>query len=165
MENSDGRDKNVGSISIEEAIETMERWIEYEKANKDKINKADELILIQETILSDYKRLKEEFDDIDHECSRLEEIDVKKDMKIIRLESEKEELKALIAHKNGYTKKLEEDLFENANNYVIDKKRIEDKLGKLKVKYEKMRPYRDVSPHDIGYISGEIDILTEILSR
>ena len=43
--------------SIEEAIETMKHWIEYEKANKKKINKADELISIQETILSDYKRV------------------------------------------------------------------------------------------------------------
>ena len=43
--------------SIEEAVKTMERWVEYEKNNKDKINKADELIYIQETILSDYKRV------------------------------------------------------------------------------------------------------------
>ena len=35
-----------------EAIETMKRWIEYEKQNKDKINKANELIEIQETVLN-----------------------------------------------------------------------------------------------------------------
>lgn len=35
-----------------EAIETMQRWIEYEKQNKDKINKANELIEIQETVLN-----------------------------------------------------------------------------------------------------------------
>lgn len=34
------------------AIETLEHWVEYEKANKDKINKADELIQVQETILN-----------------------------------------------------------------------------------------------------------------
>ena len=34
------------------AIETMQHWIEYEKENKDKINKADELIEIQETVLN-----------------------------------------------------------------------------------------------------------------
>ena len=45
--------------SIEEAVKTMERWVEYEKNNKDKINKADELIYIQETILLDYKRVLE----------------------------------------------------------------------------------------------------------
>ena len=48
--------KNERSF-IEEAVKTMEHWIEYEKNNKDKINKADELIYIQETILSDYKRV------------------------------------------------------------------------------------------------------------
>lgn len=36
----------------EKAIETFKHWIEYEKANKEKINKADELIEIQETILN-----------------------------------------------------------------------------------------------------------------
>ena len=42
--------------SIEEAIKIMEHWIEYEKNNKEKINRADELINIQETILLNYKR-------------------------------------------------------------------------------------------------------------
>ncbi len=46
--------------SIEEAIKTMKHWIEYEKNNKEKINRADELINIQETILSDYKRVLKE---------------------------------------------------------------------------------------------------------
>lgn len=36
----------------QEAIETMRHWIDYEKQNKDKINKADELIDIQETVLN-----------------------------------------------------------------------------------------------------------------
>lgn len=36
----------------EEAIQTMKHWIDYEKQNKDKINKADELIDIQETVLN-----------------------------------------------------------------------------------------------------------------
>ena len=38
-----------------EAVETIQHWIEYEKQNKDKINKADELIEIQETVLSQAK--------------------------------------------------------------------------------------------------------------
>lgn len=42
---------------IEEAIKIMEHWIEYEKNNKKKINRADELINIQKTILLDYKRV------------------------------------------------------------------------------------------------------------
>ena len=50
--------------SIEEAIKTMEHWVEYEKNNKDKINKADELINIQEHILSDYKRVLKENEEL-----------------------------------------------------------------------------------------------------
>ncbi len=46
--------------SIEEAIKIMEHWVEYEKNNKEKINRADELINIQETILSNYKRILKE---------------------------------------------------------------------------------------------------------
>ena len=47
-------------------------------------------------ILSDYKRLKEEFDDIDHECSRLEDIDIRKDLKIIKLQEENKKREELI---------------------------------------------------------------------
>ena len=39
-----------------ESIETMKHWIDYEKENKSKINKADELIEIQETILNLVKK-------------------------------------------------------------------------------------------------------------
>lgn len=50
--------------SIKEAVKTMEHWIEYEKNNKEKINKADELINIQETILSDYKKILKENEEL-----------------------------------------------------------------------------------------------------
>lgn len=44
----------------EEAIGTMQHWIDYEKRNKDKIQKADELIEIQETVLSMLQEQQEE---------------------------------------------------------------------------------------------------------
>ena len=50
----------------EEAIETMKHWIDFEKHNRDKINKADDLIKIQETVLN---MLKEK----DSEIERLEQ--------------------------------------------------------------------------------------------
>ena len=43
-----------------EAVETMQHWIEYEKTHKDKINKADELIGIQETVLNLIQEQEEE---------------------------------------------------------------------------------------------------------
>lgn len=48
-----------------------------------------------------------------------------------RVLKENEELKRLIVHKNGYTKKLEEDLFENCNNYVVPVQKVKDKIEKL----------------------------------
>ena len=39
-----------------------------------------------------------------------------------------------MAHKNWYTSKLEEDLFENASNYVIKKEKVKDKIEELKKK-------------------------------
>lgn len=49
-------------------------------------------------------------------------------MKYGELQKENEELKELMAHKNGYTKLLEEDLFENCENFVISKDRIKEQI-------------------------------------
>lgn len=49
-----------------------------------------------------------------------------------KLKKENEELKGLIAHKNRYTEQLEQDLFENASNYVISKQKITDKIEEVK---------------------------------
>ena len=59
---------------INDAIATMEHWIEYEKANKDKINKADELIEIQETILFAYKAKTKENEELKKEIKNLKVI-------------------------------------------------------------------------------------------
>lgn len=48
-----------------EAVETMQHWIEYEKQNKDKINKADELIEIQETVLNLIQEQEKEIKSLD----------------------------------------------------------------------------------------------------
>lgn len=73
--------------SIEEAIKIMEHWIEYEKNNKEKINRADELINIQETILSDYKRVLKENEYMHNELD-------KQQTTINKYAKENEELKA-----------------------------------------------------------------------
>lgn len=91
--------------SIEEAIKVMEHWIEYEKNNKEKINRADELINIQETILSAYKRvlkeneiLKEEKEQAWEEWNNLEqgsyETEQKLKQQIKESQKENEELRA-----------------------------------------------------------------------
>lgn len=50
----------------------------------------------------------------------------------LKLQKENEELKMLIAHKNGYTQQLEQDLYENASNCVISKQKIKDKIEEVK---------------------------------
>ena len=50
-----------------QAIETMKHWIDYEKANKDKINKADELIEIQEIVLNLIEKQQAEIKDYGEE--------------------------------------------------------------------------------------------------
>ena len=61
--------------------------------------------------------------------------------------NEIEELKKLMAHKNGYTKQLEEDLFENASNYVVSKDKIRAKIKELDEKWHVL--YRDSEVKDI----------------
>lgn len=65
-------------------------------------------------------------------CDKIRELSVLKLCEIIeKLQKENEELKRLMAHKNGYTKLLEEDLFENCSNYVIPIQTIKGKIWKL----------------------------------
>lgn len=137
--------------NIEEDIKTIEKMIK--NANIENMDMNDcfggEYIEAIEHILSDYKKLQEEFKEVDHECSRLEEKEVElekenekwkqayqleKDeqfellQKYRTLKQENEELKRLMTYKNGYTKKLEGDLFQNCSNYVIPKSKIKDKI-------------------------------------
>lgn len=48
------------------ALETFKHWIEYEKNNKEKINKADELINMQECILGIIKKQQKEIEELKH---------------------------------------------------------------------------------------------------
>lgn len=59
---------------LEEAIKTMQHWIEHEKENREKIYKADELIKIQETVLTELKRLQEETIEKDKIREKIEEL-------------------------------------------------------------------------------------------
>ena len=63
-----------------EAIETMQHWIEYEKKHKDEINKADELIHIQDTVLSLIKEQEEEIEKKDKQIDLMAEYISKRDV-------------------------------------------------------------------------------------
>ena len=134
--------------SIEEAVKTMEHWIKYEKNNKDKINKADELIYIQEIILSDYKRVLKEVKKYKNmyeaekriHMVRNEQLDRKQKaiIKCNELENENKELKKEIKSWKKYSDEQEENIIEKNNiicnlEFQIEKqqKEIKDKIEEL----------------------------------
>ena len=139
-ENNNGNDTNVGNMenNIQEDIKLLQ-----DKENClgsfFKVKGMEEYKIALEHILSDYKRLQEEFKAVDSECSRLER-------KEADMERENEELKATLRDtQNSWfedTKKIEKlkaqnkeletqyllqrDLI-NSNDYIA-KKKIKDQL-------------------------------------
>lgn len=72
--------------------------------------------------------------------------------KIKQLEKENKELKELMVHKNGYTKLLEEDLFENCENFVISKDRIKEQIKRYaKLSDDCYNEWKEFSPFDEDY--------------
>lgn len=78
-----------------------------------------------------------------------------------RVLKENEELKRLVAHKNGYTKKLEEDLFENCSNYVIPVQKVKDKIEEYKNMLKTCNKAKDIDR--IKAINERILELQELL--
>lgn len=87
--------------SIEEDISRIEKLITTKFNNDYSIDNKDKEAL--EHILSDYKKLQEEFKQVDHECERLEE-------KEVRLIKENEHYKDLINTLETYYEITREDL-------------------------------------------------------
>ena len=105
--------------SIEEDIKNAEHFIKSIKIDKEYKEENGwhgyyneeivELARILQHILSDYKKLQEEFKQVDRECSRLEE----KEVKLIK---ENEHYKDLICALGTYYDITEEDLEECMKN-------------------------------------------------
>lgn len=131
--------------SIEEAIKIMEHWIEYEKNNKEKINRADELINIQETILLNYKRALKENEDLKRKNKTLEEL-----------------LQGNLYELYKYYKELADTYQGNC----ISKEKIKNKI-------EYLKDYIEENSDEQGYwgninsdiIYGKIEILEESLEE
>lgn len=139
--------------SIEEAIKVMEHWIEYEKNNKEKINRADELINIQETILSAYKRVLKE-------KNRLEEqveydkthIYTPQTIELNFISKSKIEDKIEKLNSESYAEKLEDMM--NIKNYTITEL----------VQYV-LQELLDGSDTDVGSIGNSIEEDIKILEE
>ena len=139
MKNSNGGDTNVGSIgnsiknersSIEETIKIIERKIKEAEHYTDitglYLTLDKELCNAFINILSDYKKLQEEFREVDHECDRLEKIDFEKDMKIKELQKENEELK----NQEVTARKINELLVQRYSN-SISKSKLKDIIDRI----------------------------------
>ena len=171
-ENSEENIKN-----IEEIIELSKKEIDAKDENMTAILDIEDLISLKH-ILSDYKRvleinevllkeneiLKEEKEQVWEEWNNLErgsyETEQKLKQQIKELQKKNDELKKLMAHKNWYTQKLEEDLFENASNYVIKKEKVKDKIKEIgeKIKYEENEKV-------VIYLHKQKNILQELLKE
>lgn len=127
--------------SIEEDIEILERFsnenVIYGSTIGMTLEKYKDLQLSTEHILSAYKRVLKE----------------------------NEELKGLIAHKNGYTKKLEEDLFENCSNYVVSVQKIKDKIEKEKLPLVIIGGRKNKKTLEYGIKLGRRQALRELIEE
>lgn len=112
----------------EKIIETFKHWIEYEKANKDRINKADELIEIQQGLLDLYNKEKQKniragelLGKRINMCNQLQ----------IDLDKEKEKNKELLEglkYRVNYCNLLEKELYEDTDmEYEMELTKIEQK--------------------------------------
>ena len=121
--------------SREEDIEELKRFLYRDELTQYGKRK---LINYYEQQEKDYKRVLKENESWKSYSEEIEEEQIEKNNKncelefeVEKLQKENEEVKRLIAHKNEYTKKLEEDLFENAENYVISKQKVKDKIEEI----------------------------------
>lgn len=92
------------------------------------------------------------------------EIENGKFVDLKKVYQENKELKKLMAHKNWYTQKLEEDLFENATNYVIEKQKIKNKIEELDNQQKQWLEDRELKASNREIIFAR-DILQELLEE
>ena len=91
------------------------------------------------------------------------------DLKELRnLINRTKELEEMLKHRIKYTNELEQDLFENASNYVIPKSKVKEKIEELKEKYhnEYLTNYYGVKqPNTMKEFEYKIQVLEELLEE
>ena len=170
--------------SIEEDIKDIEKYISFTSKrenfshdtdwnwNKDLANKIEHILSAYQEVLKEANRYKNMYK-AEHKIHlvRNEQLDRKENavtkcneliIENAKLKEENEELKNLIAHKNGYTKKLEKDLFENCNNYVVTIQKVKDKIEELK---QEKKKYGNclIEMYEDELVNRDIKILQELL--
>ena len=97
-----------------EAIETMQHWIEYAKIHKDKINKADELIGIQETVLNLIQEQEKELKRLDKEAQQYFETIIRQAQEFDSQLQKKDKIIRLMAEFIFQNVYVEEDICDRA---------------------------------------------------
>lgn len=139
--------------SIEEAVKTMEHWIAYEKNNKDKINKADELINIQETILSEYKRVLKENEELKEYIAIAPNLDEMTATKYRNIQQD-----AYIRGRAEEQKKAGQIIYEN----YIPIQKVKDKIEELDNQQKQWLEDRELKASNREIIFAR-DVLQELL--
>lgn len=138
--------------NIEEDIEILEHIKMGIKADTQAPNVSIRNVAIRkfeaiEHILSDYQRLQEEFKQVDHECERLEqkELKLEKENEELKLKLERQkEINTIISQKNidkNYEKALEKTMTKFLNDNIdrdfIPKQKVKDILNEINKEYIK----------------------------
>ena len=139
--------------SIEEDIKIINNFITYFNKNIQNGNKADLTVLGEEInaiehILSDYKRVLKENEE---------------------LKEDRDKFKKALGRRITYCNELEKDLFENGSNYVIPKQIVKDKIEE----YDKQRIKMEKDDIGVGFTLGKewsdlkakIEALQDLLER
>ena len=100
----------------------MEHWVEYEKNNKDKINKADELINIQEIILLEYKKILKENEELKEYITIAPNLDEMTATKYRNIQQD-----AYIQGRAKEQQKAEQIIYEN----YIPVQKVKDKIEEI----------------------------------
>lgn len=132
----------------EEAISTMKHWIDYEKENKDKINKADELIEIQETVLSMLQEQQEE----NKKKDKIIDEQLKENVKL-QTELNTENNRCMILANNDKFKEQVIDLMAKCIDVELSSARLEILLNK---DVKPLETYKeDIKQHFAGLVEKE----------
>ena len=132
--------------SIEEYVKILEKFsnenVIYGSTVGMTLEKYKDLQLSAEHILSDYKRVLKENEE---------------------LKEDRDKFKKALGRRITYCNELEKDLFENSSNYVIKKQKVKDKIEELKKKVEELTDEK-------GYWGGsdlleQIKVLQELLEK
>ena len=82
---------------------------------------------------------------------------------IKELEEEKDKLKEGLVKRITYCNELEKDLFENCENYVVNKSKIRDKIEELEKQRDNVKIFKNIDEYD--RCIGKIQVLKELLEE